>query len=80
MSLQLTNATNVAFFDGVTGMAVGPTFESEEHAEDFLRWLLEEVPFDPRGLRPETLRLLREQWFTERVDGETGLLLEEVTA
>jgi hypothetical protein len=39
MGLRFTSDENVtALFDSVSGWAFGPTFDSSEDAEEFLRW------------------------------------------
>ncbi len=61
-------------FDSVTGVAFGPTFQSEEDAEAFLRWLAANpwrrpsgLTFrDPRGLAPFELAEAIAAWRASR--------------
>lgn len=75
MSIQTTDKDHVALYDSVTGLAKGPTFADAEHAEDFLAWLKSHgVPWDQAS--NEALHALYDDWFDQRCDSETGILLE----
>jgi hypothetical protein len=78
MSVQLTDANAVVIYDSVTGKPIAglPAFESEEHAQDFLRYL----GYDPRQLDPATADRMHSEWWGKRVDAETGLLRPVVLA
>ena len=67
MSVRTTDERHVALYDSVTGLAFGPTFESTEHAEDFLRyfadWDESDHPVsDPRSARPGNLAAAHGEW------------------
>lgn len=80
MSIEIIEGKGrAALYDTVTGIAFGPTFEAADLAEDYLSWLnsaeprpgpISYVQVWPSGLHHDA----HDRWFTERVDGETGLL------
>lgn len=80
MSILTTDRDNVALYDSVTGTAFGPVFADTEHAEDFQRWAKDrlgpELGYDLRELNAATLASFHRDWFAERCDAETGILLE----
>jgi hypothetical protein len=85
MSIRTTNDRAVALYDSVDGIAFGPTFESRDHALDYLR-LAPEIAsrlypgaYDlekPWVWHRDVHRKVYDEWFKERVDGESGVLLE----
>lgn len=74
MSIRTTDSTHVALYDSVTGRAFGPTFESEEHAEDFVEWCCNNTAVGLTRLTDTALVELHTRWFAERLDYETGEL------
>lgn len=80
MSVQVTDNEKVAHYDSVTDIAFGPVFESAELANDYFEWILHNGPAaqgHPRDWSPALHARLRDRWFTERCDPETGLLKDE---
>lgn len=81
MSIRVSDESRVCLYDSVNGWAFGPVFESVEHAEDFQRWLAERFGFedldgiDPLALSPQGWKARYEEWFDDRVDGESGELI-----
>ena len=81
MTICVGDDSHVALYDSVNGWAFGPVFESAEHAEDFLAWLLDKMNapdaslIDPLFLSPQGWKAHYEEWFDERVDSE-GQLIE----
>jgi uncharacterized NAD(P)/FAD-binding protein YdhS len=84
MALAFTDSSHVAIIDTVTDQPLEglKCFESIENAQDFLEWLEAKheaglaTDRDPRKLTPSYRRGLFGRWWEERVDKETGLLLE----
>lgn len=62
MGTRVTNDTNVAIYDSVTGSAFGEVFESEDEAYDFLTYMNEQDGRDPRELEPDDLSKARAAW------------------
>jgi hypothetical protein len=52
----------VAMFDSVTGVAFGPVFDDESHAESFLRHVEEVYGGDIRRLDLQQLRVAVREW------------------
>jgi hypothetical protein len=70
IGIQVTDYTNVALFDSVTGFAFGPTFEDEEYARAFLQ-LSEAVGIDDlRKLGNDTMQELFDLWYHANEEGE----------
>jgi hypothetical protein len=91
VSIRTTDRHAVALYDSVSRFAFGPTFESNELALDFEKWAREvwtqrpeyaqqRFNSDLRSWTDAELENAHSAWFAERVDGETGQLLEEVPA
>lgn len=82
MSIEIiTGKDRSAFYDTVTGIAFGPTFEFSDLAEDYWEWLQENGPSAqgmPQTWPGELHHELYDRWFSARVDPETGLLKETV--
>lgn len=86
MGIHLTSDTSVALVDDTTEWAFGTTFDSKDHACDFLRWLNEKpreetLPLfppstfgDPRTYDNNVLEKLIAQWKDERTDVDGYLL------
>lgn len=87
MSIQVTDGHTVALYDDTEGVAFGPTFESFDLAQDYLRWVNAEIPArklvevaggysatDLRHWPAEIHRKMFEAWFDARVDAESGQL------
>lgn len=64
MGVRITDSEAVALYDSVTGYAFGPTFPSEEAAQDFLQFT-EEYP-DPRTWSDQTMDLHFRDWVAAR--------------
>ena len=69
MSIQHTDADNVALFDSVTGIAFGPVFSDDAEASAFEHWATDKVlplgvgrPVDLRELNTGELRDLADKW------------------
>ena len=70
----------VCRYDSTEGIAWGPVFETVEHADDYVNWAISKHGFDIRQLSEasrSTHKRLHAKWFDERVDGETGELLDD---
>ena len=59
----------VAMYDSVTGIAFGPTFDSQDDLESFERYVESKIDFELRLLVPGKLLALHEQWEEERTIG-----------
>lgn len=55
LGVRITDSTNVALYDSVSGVAFGPIFKDEDEAEDFLAWLTYRKQDDPRNMTPTKL-------------------------
>lgn len=66
MSVRITGTYEVALYDSTTGVAFGPTFESEDDAIEFLDHLKEIGERDPRVIPVGELIALAAEWKAER--------------
>ena len=64
MGVRITDLETVALYDSVSGFAFGPTFPSEEAADDFLTYN-DDAP-DPRLWDDQTLQAHYAQWVRDR--------------
>jgi len=51
-----------ALYDSVSGFAFGPTFGTNEEANDFLQWATKRAGADLRGLSDRELTDLKREW------------------
>lgn len=64
VGVRITDPTNVALYDSVSGFAFGPIFPSDLEAQEFLDWLPQGD--DPRDMRDDKIDGLYRQWQEER--------------
>lgn len=80
---RITDSEAVALYDSTSMQAFGPIFESEAHAEDFLRWLGEKprpwlptLPpkggrwVDPTAYSASALNVVHDEWRRQRCDDD----------
>jgi hypothetical protein len=66
VSVRVTTAEGkAALFDSVTGLAFGPVFDSELHADEFLIWLDDTDGRDARDINTPRLNALKQEWEKE---------------
>ena len=66
MGVRITDLETVALYDSVSGYAFGPTFDSEEAAQDFLDYTAALETPDPRLWDDETTDRLYQLWIAAR--------------
>lgn len=67
MGLRLTTAERVvAMFDSVTGWAFGPTFDTEEKAQEFLDWCERHGFSDLRAVPLPMIESLEKDFYAEQ--------------
>lgn len=84
MAIVTTDERSIALVDSVTERPIAGlrTFASQDHAEDFLRFVAAEAESgrltdrDPRSFSIITAALAYDRWWEARVDPETGALLD----
>lgn len=68
MGVRITDSSNVALYDSVTGLALGAVFEDETDAEAFLEWArAQKDGKDIRTLTPLQLATWRVEFEAARV-------------
>jgi hypothetical protein len=70
MAVVFTDERTIALVDSVTGLAFGPTFDSTDHASDFLKWLAYTGQEDARAITPANLQALYVAWRPQRCDAD----------
>ena len=68
MGVRVTDAKHVALYDSVSGIAFGPTFDSDLDAEAFLDWLADNEVGDARALSETVLNAAAARFETERLN------------